>query len=253
MFDVRNWGQYFSGFYQTNVLMAVCCAVIQGVIFPWSSPLKAEEYTAAQISEAENAIVRGDSQPLGVQSLEFSVEVEARDSNSRPFETNPDELDAVNLDTSKGDQDSRLALTGSRDMQTLGIVNTDASVNFPHEEDHITGGLARQKTNIDLGVQPKGSPSKMMDKGGHFEAAWNDMNEMVDAPLVAATSVVTLPAAGATDAHSQVADVDSRSETDSNSAAGDENAGLPYAVVLALLALIGLVPVARRNDDHNRV
>lgn len=253
MFDVRVWGQYFSDFYRANVWMAVCCAVIQGVIFSWSSPLKAEEYTAVQISEAENAIVRGDSQPLGVQSLEFSVAVEARDSNSRPFETNPDELDVVNLDTSKGDQDSQLALTGSRDMQTLDIVNTDTSVNFPHEVDDIAGGMAGQKTNIDLGVQPKVSSSKIMDQGGHLEAASNGIDELVDEPVVAATSVVTLPAFGATDTHSQVADVDSRPETDSNSAASGEDAGLPYAVVLALLALIGLVPVARRNDDHHHV
>lgn len=35
-------------------------------------------------------------------------------------------------------------------------------------------------------------------------------------------------------------------------AAGAESTGLPYALVLALLALIGLVPVARRNN-HRQV
>jgi len=53
------------------------------------------------------------------------------------------------------------------------------------------------------------------------------------------------------DAHSQASDAGNQLKDASNDAVSDESADLPYAVVLALLALIGLVPVARRNDQHH--
>ena len=101
--------------------------------------------------------------------------------------------------------------------------------------DDIGGDVDDDKPNVDLGDQPV--------------AVSNAMIEQVDAPLVAVASV-KLAVINTADAHSQASNADGQLKDASNDAASEET-GLPYAVVLALLALIGLVPVARRSDQHH--
>ena len=130
---------------------------------------------------------------------------------------------AAPVNTSQGEQYSQLDLADSRDMQSLDVVDTGSSVEFPATEGELGGGTDDQKAN--------------------------DMTGQGDQPLVTGTSV-KLPT-NAADAQSQVGNAGSQLTDVSNDVASEESAGLPYAVVLALLALIGMVPVARREDHHH--
>jgi len=211
-----------------NTGLSVFYTLVVGVLLLWGTAhATTDEFAKVQIGESANASVQADSQPLAAQNLDASELVDANDKVSRPIDTAPDLSDVVQLDTSKVDQHSQLDLAGSRDMQNLDAVDTASSVKFTQTVDDIGG---------DIDDQPV--------------AVSNAMIEQVDAPLVAVASV-KLPVTNTADAHSQASDADSQLKDASNDAASEENAGLPYAVVLALLALIGLVPVARRNDQHH--
>ena len=263
MVDVNYWGQRRNDFYRANVRMAVCCAVISGVMIPWGSCVKAEELTPLKIGETANVIVDVESPPLDVQTLESSSMVEATGKQSSPVDTDPDVSNVVDLDTRQGDQESQLALAGSRDMQSLDVVDTGASVEFPQAVGDMGAGIDEQKTNVDAGVQPVMDSIDVVDKGGLLEAGQNAMIEQVDQSLVTADSAQLSVAGSSGDFRAddsaavlpsgQLNEVEGRQplQDAANEVASEESASLPYAVVLALLALIGLVPVARRNDQHH--
>ena len=239
MFHNKNWGLHRSNFYRVNARIAVCCAVMSGVMLAWSSCVKAEEYATVHIGETANATVHVDSQTLDVQNLDASAALEVSDNKSIPIVTevtDPDLPGVAHLDISTEGQESQLALAGSQDMRPLDVVDTGSSVKFPNAVGELGGGIDDQKANVDSGDQPVTGSNDMIDQG--------------DQLLVAGISAKS-PVTNAADVHSQVGgDADSQLKDVSSDAASEESAGLPYAVVLALLALIGLVPVARRDDHH---
>ena len=285
-----------------------------GVLLWWINAYAiAEESVTVHISTSANVTIDVDSQSPGVEHLETSALVESTDTESKPIYTVADLSEAAHPDTSQGGQYSQLALTGSRDMQSLDVVDTGSSVEFPNAVGELGGGIDNQKANVDPGHQPVTGLNDIIDQGVQLETEKpihadadlshaahvdtgkveqyspldlagsqdmrsldvvdtgssvefptaegelgggvddqnaNDMIEQGDQPLVTGTSV-ELPVANAADAHSQVGDASSQLTDVSSDAASEESAGLPYAVVLALLALIGLVPVARREDHHH--
>jgi len=251
MFDNKKIGdQHRNVCYRVDARMALCCVLVSGVMLPWGAYANAEEFATVVIGETANVNVHADSQRLAVQNLDASAVVDANEKESIPIDIDSDLSDVVQLDTSKEDQNSQLDLAGSRDMQSLDVVDTASSVKLSHAVDDMGGGIGDQKSNVDLGDQLMAGSSDMIDQGGEFGAGFNDMIEQGDESLVAVASV-NLPVTNTADVHSQVGDADSQLKDASNDAAGEESADLPYAVVLALLALIGLVPVARRNDQHH--
>lgn len=250
MFANRFGDRHRSVFSRVNARMVIGSVVLWSVMLPWKSYVNAEEFTSVPISETANVNIHADSQPLAVQDLEPSAVVDANDKASSAIDTDPDLSDVVQLDASKGDPHSQLDLAGSRDMQSLDVVDTGSSVKFTHAADDIAGGIDDQKANVDLGGQPMAVSNEMIDESGQLEADLNDKIELSDQPLVAVTSV-NLSVTNTVDAHSQASDAGNQLKDASNDAVSDESADLPYAVVLALLALIGLVPVARRNDQHH--
>jgi hypothetical protein len=140
----------------------------------------------------------------------------------KPIHTDADLLAVAQFDASQGDQYPQLDLAGSQDMRSLEVVDTGSSVKFPNAVGELGGGIDDQKTNVDQG----------------------------DQLLVTGISAKS-PVTDAADVHSQVGgNADSQFKDVSSDAASEESAGLPYAVVLTLLALMGLVPVARRDDHH---
>jgi len=143
----------------------------------------------------------------------------------KPIPADADLSEAAQLDSSQGDQYSQLALAGSQDTRTLDVVDTGSSVEFPNALGELGGGIDDQKVN--------------------------DMTRQGDQSLVTGTSV-KLPVTNAAGAQSQVGNAGSQLTDVSNDVASEKSAGLPYAVVLALLALIGMVPVVRR-ENHRHV
>jgi hypothetical protein len=222
-----------------------------GVMLPWNSYADAEELDAVHIGEIADVDVHADSQRLAVENLHSSALVEADDTESGSINTDPGLSDVVHLETSKGDQDSQLDLAGSRDMRSLDVVDTDSSVKLPHAVADIGEGIDDQKASVDLGDGSMAASIDVVDQGGQLEAESNEMNEQADQPLVTGTSV-KLPVTSIADGQGQVGGTEGQLKDVSSDAVSEESTGLPYAVVLALLALIGLVPVARRND-HYRV
>ena len=229
MFGNKIGERYGSMFYRVNAGIVIYCVIMSGAMLPTMSYANAEEFaTVVHIGETANINVHADSQPLAVQSPDTPAVVDADDKVSRPIDTAPDLSDVVQLETSKVDQHSQLDLAGSRDIQKLDVGDTASSVEFPQTVDDIGGDVDDDKPNVDLGDQPV--------------AVSNAMIEQVDAPLVAVASV-KLAVINTADAHSQASNADGQLKDASNDAASEET-GLPYAVVLALLALIGLVPAA---------
>jgi len=212
---------------------------MSGVMLPWSSCVKAEESATVHVGESANVSVHSvgvDRHSPGVENLETSAIVAAIGTESQPIHTGPYVSDAAHLDASQGDQYSQLDLAGSQDMRSLDIVDTGSSVEFPNAVGELGGSIDGQKANVDPGDQP------VTDS--------NEVIEQSDQPLVTGTST-ELPVTVTADVQTQVDDAGSQLNDVSSDVASEESAGLPYAVVLALLALIGLVPVARRKDHHH--
>lgn len=251
MFDNKKIGdQHRNVCCRVDARMAMCCVLMSGVLLPWGAYADAEEFATVHIGETANVNVHADSQPLAVQNLDASAVVDANEKESIPIDIDSDLSEVVQLDTSKGDQNSQLDLAGPRDMQSLDVVDTASPVKLSHAVDDMGGGIGDQKANVDLGDQPMAALSDMVNQGGEFGAGFNDMIEQGEQSLVAVVNA-NLPVTNTADAHSRNSDAGGQLKDASNDAAGEESAGLPYAVVLALLALIGLVPVARRNDQHH--
>ena len=251
MFDFKSGDQHRSVLCRVNARMFVCCAVMWGVTLPWNSYANAEEVGTVHVGEAANVSVHADSQPLTVQDLDASAVVEANNKASNPVDTDPDLSVVVPLDASKGEQNSRLDLSASRNMQSLDVIDTGSAVTFPQAVDDIGEGIDHQKVTVDLGDQVLTPSNEILDQGGQLEAVSNHIDEQDDQSLVTGTSV-NLPVTNTVDVQGRVGEAEGQLKDVSSEAANEENAGLPYAFVLALLALIGLVPVARRND-HYRV
>ena len=197
-----------------------------GVLLSWKGGYaNAEESVTVHSGEFANVTIEVESQLLGVENLDTSAIVESTGTESKSIHTDANLSGVAYVDTGEGDQYSQLDLAGSQDMRSLDVVDTGSSVEFPAAVGELGGGIDDQKAN--------------------------DIIEQSDQPLVTDTSG-KLPLTNVADAHSQIGDAgSSQLKNVSNDAVSEESAGLPYAVVLALLALIGLVPVARRNDHHH--
>ena len=210
-----------------NTAVPVSCALMLGVLLSWKGAYaNAEESVTVHSGEFANVTIDVDSQSLGVKNLDTSAIVESIGTVSKSIHTDADLSDAAHVYTGKGDQYSQLDVAASQDMRSLDVVDTGSSVEFPAAVGELGGGIDDQKAN--------------------------DMIEQSDQPLVTDTSA-KLPVTNIADAQTQVDDAGSQLKEVSSDAASEESTGLPYAVVLALLALIGLVPVARRTDHHHQM
>ena len=142
--------------------------------------------------------------------------------------------DVVQLDAGGTDQNSRLELTGSQDLRALDVVESGTSVQFPQ----VVDGIATDNDPEDMNVE----------SGDRSVAGLNELKGHDDQRLATSAGAKLPVSKLAVDAGS----LDGKPLNDvSDDVVSEESAGLPYAVVLALLALIGLVPVARRNDHHH--
>jgi len=235
MFDNKKIGdQHRNVCYRVDARMAVCCVLVSGVLLPWGAYADAEEFATVHIGETANVNVHADSQPLAVQNLDAPAVVDFDDKESIPIDIDPDLSDVVQLDTSKGDQNSQLDLAGPRDMQSLDVVDTGSSVDFPQAVVDVNGDqYISQEVDVDA-----------VDQGDGLATGSDAALLVTSAPEEYQTHDVSVR-------HGQNDKKNDRPEDAAINAIGEEDsAGLPYAVLLALLALIGLVPVARRTDHH---
>jgi len=244
MFQKKNGGQDRSVLYRAKVGIAVCFAILSGGMLAWNAYAKAEEYATGSIEEITDVTVHVDKQPLGADGLETSGAVEVTDSD-------PGLSDVADPDTSKEYQNPELALADSPEIASLDVIDTGSSVEFPQVVGDVEWGIEYQKANMDLDEHPVTDLNGMIDQGSQLEVDSNDMIEQDTQPLETGASI-ELPVTNTADAQAPVSGAGSQLKDASSDAASSETTGLPYAVVLALLALIGLVPVVRR-DDHHRV
>ncbi|MGB5726681.1 MAG: hypothetical protein WBM52_05645 [Thiogranum sp.] len=235
MFDNKKIGdQHRNVCYRVDARMALCCVLVSGVMLPWGAYANAEEFATVVIGETANVNVHADSQPLAVQNLDAPAVVDVNDKESIPIDIDPDLSDVVQLDTSKGDQNSQLDLAGPRDMQSLGVVATGSTVDMPQAVVDVNGDqYISQEVDVDA-----------VDQGGGLATG-------SDAALLVTSAPEEYQIHDVSVRHGQDDKKNDRPEDAAINAIGEEDsAGLPYAVLLALLSLIGLVPVARRNDHH---
>lgn len=233
-----------------NYGLSVCCPVVMAVLLVWSNAYaNTDEFVRQHLGEAANANVHADSQPFVVQNIDDSEVVEANDKESKPVDIDTDLLNVVQLDAGQAGQNSRLDLADS--MQSLDIVDSGSSVKLPHAVDDVDAGIDNQKANVELSDRSLAGSSDMIDQGNLPEAVSVEVIEQNVQPLVEGTSVNLPVTNAAADARSQVNDAGNQLRDVSGDIVSEENTGLPHAVVLALLALICLVPVARRSDHHH--
>lgn len=231
---------------RVDARMAMCCVLMSGVLLPWGAYADAEEFATVHIGETANVNVHADSPPLAVQNLDASAVVD--DKESIPIDIDPDLSDVVQLDTSKGDQNSQLDLAGPRDMQSLDVVDTGSSVDFPQAVVDVNGDqYISQEVDVDAvdqGERMAAASSDRVDQGDGLATGSDAALLVTSAPEEYQTHDVSIR-------HGKNDNKNDRPEDAAINAIGEEDsAGLPYAVLLALLSLIGLVPVARRNDHH---
>jgi len=246
MFDNKKIGdQHRNVCYRVDARMAMCCVFVSGVMLPWGAYANAEEFATVVIGETANINVHADSQPLAVQNLDAPAVVDFDDKESIPIDIDPDLSDVVQLDTSKGDQNSQLDLADPRDMQSLDVVDTGSSVDFPQAVVDVNGDqYISQEVDVDQGERMAAASSDRVDQGDGLATGSDVALLVTSAPEEYQTHDVSVR-------HGQDDKKNDRPEDAAINAIGEEDsAGLPYAVLLALLALIGLVPVARRNDHH---
>ena len=119
-------------------------------------------------------------------------------------------------------------------MQSLDVVDTGSSVDFPQAAVDVNGDqYISQEVDVDA-----------VDQGDGLATG-------SDAALLVTTAPEEYQIQDVSVTHGQDDKKNDRPEDAAINAIGEEDsAGLPYAVLLALLSLIGLVPVARRNDHH---
>ena len=177
-----------------------------------------------------------------LENQKANVELGDQPELSEAVDVNPVDValassDIVQVDTGKADQNSRLDLGGSQDLQSLHVVDAGTSVQFRQEVDGAAGGNGGEETNV--------------EPGGQAMAGLNESIGHDDQRLAASASSNLLMTEVVVDASSRGSDAGKQLNEVSEDIVSEENAGLPYAVVLALLALIGLVPVARRTDHHH--
>ena len=235
---------------RANPRLAVCCELMLGCLLSLNAYANAEAFATMPIGESANLIIDVDRRSLDIEDLDSAVIVEFTEAESKPIHAGQDLSDVAHVDTSTGDQYSQLDPAGSQDVRSLDVVDTGSAVEFPKAVGELGGGIGDEKAKLDRGAQPVTGSNDTIDQGGEPEADSSDMSEQGDRLLVTSTSL-TLPPTNIADVQGQVAESEGQLENATNDAVSDEEgAGLPYAVVLALLALIGLVPVARRNDHH---
>jgi len=213
--------------------MALCCGVFLGAAFPCDVCAEAEEFATERIGEVGSTEVHGGSQ-FHIKNIDTHVTFEAPVLESAPSRIDTGLSDAAQLDTSMEEQNLQPALVASKEVLSLDVVDTASSVDFPQAVVDVNGDqYISQEVDVDA-----------VDQGDGLATG-------SDAALLVTSAPEEYQIHDVSVRHGQDDKKNDRPEDAAINAVGEEDsAGLPYAVLLALLSLIGLVPVARRNDHH---
>ena len=245
MVDNDNIGRReLSRLFRKSAGMAACCGVLLGTAFPCNVYAEAKEPAASHIDDVESADVHGGSQ-FRSKNLATHVTFEAPVLGSAPNRIDTGLSDVAQLDTSMEEQNSPPVLVASKEVQSLDVIDTGSSVDVPQAVVDVNGDQhVSQKVIVDAVDQMIAASPDMVDQGDRLATGSDDVLSITSVREEDQTRDASVR-------QSQDSKKNDRSEGASRNASSEEDsAGLPYAVLLALLALIGLVPVARRNDHH---
>ena len=150
------------------------------------------------------------------------------------------------------EQETQLALAESQRTLALNVMDTGSTVEFPQavgesdaDVDNLVSGMPV------LHTRPRSGSNHSSPSSGQRAAEFDGESGVADQPRDSDSRVSRLAPSNEGE-HRRIDDAGEQLEVASD-AVGNDGAGLPYAVILTLLALIGLVPVARRNDQHHRM
>ncbi len=191
--------------------VVVCCGFLVGAMLSWNVYAQTEESPAVYYEEAASASSQLDSMSPGIQDSDNTGASEISMQILAPIQTEPSSGDVARLDTTKGGQNSRRALVVSQETSSLDIVYTAV------ESDNNTG----QEANINMVYQ-----------GDQSVAAYKVMLPVTKIPKEYERRDAVVKQSGENSGQPE-----------------NDNARIPYSVVLAIFALIGLASVARRNSS----
>ncbi len=248
MIDNNNIGKRdLSRLFRKSAGMAVCCGVLLATLLPCDVCAEVKAIAASPIDDAAGAEVHGGSQ-FHSKNLATQVTFAAPVAESAPNRKDAGLSNAAQPDTIMDEQNSPPALVASKEVQSLDVVDTGFSVDFPQAIVDVNGDQhTDQKVIVDV-----------VDQGEQTIVASPDWVAQGDRPATASDVVLSVTRVPEDDQtrdasirHRQDSRKNDASEGASRNASSEEDrSGLPYAVILAMLALIGLVPVARRSDHH---
>lgn len=178
------------------------------------------------------------------EALDGFAARESADRRAVSIDTKSEVSDLGSLKTHNQHKQSQLALADSQRALSLNVIDTGPAVEFPQAVGSMGADPANYMPDVRQHQRHESGTSDSVDSGGQGT---------VFADKAGKGSKRDLWGPSTPDVHREV-EVAERQPTEAASdATGSDSDGLPYAVILAIVALIGLVPVARRNDHHHRV
>jgi hypothetical protein len=212
----------------------VCCVVLFGGMLNSGGHAEAQESATAQ-TETLNAAPAGGGQLSFIPSARVRQPASLREGGVGSSNGDADALVLGRPEVQKTDANSQLALVSKHPNQSLDVVDTSSSVDFPQAAGAVAVVRDNQKLSFDTGTQPVTDAGNMADREGQLSAVAGE-----DEAQLTAVADVQLG----------VTDIKSELNVAGNHATSEEGSGSSYAVLLALLALIAMVPVVRRNDGR---
>jgi len=211
----------------------VCCAVLFGGMLNSGGQVEAQESATGQ-TETLNAAAPAAEQLSATQSTRVRQPASLPEGGAGSSSGEADPLTLVRSEVEKTGANSQLVLVGKHPNESLDVVDTGSSVDFPQAAGAVEVVKDNQKLTFDTtGTQPVSDAADMADREGQLSAVVGE-----DEAQLTAVADVQLG----------VTDVESELQVVGNHATSEEGSGSSYAVLLALLAIIAMVPVARRND-----
>jgi hypothetical protein len=214
----------------TRVL--ICSVVLFGGGLNAGGQVEAQEPATGQ-TETLNAAALVGGQLSAIQGARVGQTAALRDEGTGSFDGDADSLAIVRSEVQETDANSELQLVSEPPNQYLDVVDTGSSIDFPQAAGAVDVAPDNQQLSFDAGTQPVTDAASMTDPEGQLSAVVADEEAQ---PTVVA------------DVQLAVTDIQSESKVAGNHATREEGSGSSYAVLLALLALIAMVPVARRNN-----